>query len=120
MDLLLGTDGDLVFDNEAVTVTTSKTEAIAQKLSIKLRTFLGEWFLNTSLGVPYFQEVFGKTKSKAAIDIIFRKQISEDEDVVAITEFSSTLESDRSYSLSFRVRTISGETTDTINVEIGA
>lgn len=119
MDLLLDSTGDMVFDNTAITVTTDKAEAVAQKLTIKLRTFLGEWFLDTSQGVPYLQEVFGKAKSKAAIDIIFRQQISEDADVVAITEFNSTLGVDRSYSLTFKVKTTTGQTTDAISVNVG-
>lgn len=126
MDMLLDNDplsptyGDLIYDNSSVTVTSSQAESVAQKLTIKLRTFLGEWFLNTANGVPYYQQIFGKVRSKAAIDSIFMEKIAEEPDVVELVEFTSEISNDRTYTISFRVRTTLGQITDQINISVGA
>lgn len=121
MDLLVDQDtGDLVYDNTKVTVTEEQRQSVAQKLQIKLQTFLGEWFLNTASGIPYYEQIFGKVRSKSSIDLIFQQKILEEPDVVEITEFTSEITSGRSYNLSFRVRTTLNQITNNINIEIGA
>lgn len=126
MDMLLDNDplsptyGDLIYDNSSVTVTGSQAEGVAQKLTIKLRTFLGEWFLNTANGVPYYQQIFGKVRSKATIDSIFIEKIVEEPDVAELVEFTSEISNDRTYTISFRVRTSLGQITDQVNISVGA
>lgn len=121
MDILLDEEThDVAFSNTEITVTTEQKQSVAQLLKIKLFTFSGEWFLDTANGVPYYQQIFGKVRSKEAIDAIFRAKISEEVDVLEITEFDSTLSDDRTYTLSFRVRTTLGQVTDNIQIEIGA
>lgn len=126
MDMLLDNDplsptyGDLVYDNSSATVTSSQADGVAQKLTIKLRTFLGEWFLDTDAGIPYYQQIFGKVRSKAAIDSIFIEKISEEPDVAEIIEFTSTINSGRTYEIRFKVRTNLGQITDSITVSVGA
>lgn len=103
--------GDLVFINGQSPVQTGQGDDVAQRLFIKLRTFKGEWFLNTEIGVPYFQSIFGKNRSKSSVDMIFQEQIMSERGVLEITEFNSLLDNARrTYSLSFRVRTEQGET----------
>ena len=126
MDIFIENDptslnfGDVVYDNTTVTVTGSSAESVAQRLTVKLNTFLGEWFLNTTTGVPYYQQIFGKVRSKAAIDIIFQQQISSEPGVLEITDFFSDISSGRTYSLSFRVRTTQNQITETITINVGA
>lgn len=126
MDMLLDNDplsptyGDLIYDNSSVTVTGNQAGGVAQKLTIKLRTFLGEWFLNTATGVPYYQQIFGKVRSKATIDSIFIEKIVEEPDVAELVEFTSEILNDRTYTISFRVRTTLGQITDQVNISVGA
>jgi len=80
-------------------------------LKIRLQSFLGEWFINTVYGVPYFQRLLGqKQTSKAAADLIFQQQILAEEGVKEIVTFNSTFVN-RKYSLSFSVRVVTGEVT---------
>jgi hypothetical protein len=44
--------GDFVFVTEELQV--------AQAVETTLRSFIGEWFLDTSFGVPYFQSILGQ------------------------------------------------------------
>lgn len=120
MDILLGEDGDAVFVNGQTKVTTSKAESVQQRLLITLKTFLGEWFLDTSIGVPYFEQVFGKMSSKSGVDLIFQQKIQDDPGVAEILEFYSEANSaTRTYTVSFKVLTNQGVTTDLIQLSFG-
>lgn len=120
MDILLDeATHDIVFLNDGNTpVTVDVSDGLKQRLKIKLLTFRGEWFLNTNYGTPYFQEIFGKKRKKATVDAIFRRLILEDSDVSNMLEFSSEL-TNRRYSLSFKVRSVSGTTLEIEELEVG-
>lgn len=120
MDILLDeTSHDAVFVNGATPVTENIADGLKQRLKIKLLTFKGEWFLDTNEGTPYFQQILGKRRSKSTVDIIFREIIQNDSDVISILRFSSSLSSDRRYSLSFTVKSRTGETVEINNLEVG-
>lgn len=120
MDILLDeATHDIVFENGATPVTGSIADGLKQRLKIKFLTFKGEWFLNTNYGTPYYQQIFGKGRSKASIDIIFRQLIAEDADVESILSFESSLSSDRTYSLSFSVKSRTGETVEIEELQVG-
>lgn len=113
MDLLLDRDThDMVFVNGATPTTQDIRDVVAQRLKISLSTFLGEWFLDQDVGIPYFQRVFGKQRSKSTVDAIFQAKILEDEDVIQMLSYDSTLDgATRTFSLTFKVLTVAGETT---------
>jgi hypothetical protein len=120
MDILLDElTHDAVFTNGATPVTSSISGGLKQRLKIKLLTFTGEWFLDVNYGTPYFQEIVGKNRSKATIDIILRDVISADKDVIDITRFESTLSTDRVYSLNFSVKSRDGTTIEITELEVG-
>jgi len=117
MDLMLDEEThDIVFINGVSPVVSEARQDLAQRLKIRLLTFKGEYFLNLDTGVPYYQSVVGKQRSKAAVDAIFQEQILSEPDALEITQFESSINSaTRQYSLTFRVRTDSG-TTDPITI----
>lgn len=123
MDLLLDNSptspsyGDLTFKNGSLTpdfTTQSRTEVVAQRLWIRLRTWRTEWFLDEAYGVPYWN-ILGKKLSKAQVDLIFQREILAEAGVTEITAFESSIKN-RQYSMSFRVRVSTGDETDTITV----
>lgn len=121
MDLLLDRDThDIVFVNGECPVTQLLTDVVAQRLKITLYTFLGEWFLDTTIGVPYFQQIFGKVRSKATVDLIFQQIIANDKDVIEILSFESELENGtRGYSMTFQVRVKDNTASLPITIDIG-
>lgn len=122
MDLLLDTDtGDMVYVNGGCPVTQLTGDVVAQRLRITLYTFLGEWFLDTTVGVPYFQQIFGKLRSKASVDLIFQQIITTDPDVIEILTFESTLDKTaRGYSMTFQVRVADNTASLPITINVGA
>lgn len=124
MDLLLERDnnkanfGDLIFTNGSCPTTTEFTDAVAQKVFILLRTFQSEWYLNTTTGIPYLQEILGKKVSKGTIDRIIQQKILQEEGVASIESYISTLGGNRVYSATMRIKTTQGTTfSETVNVE---
>lgn len=96
-DLKLGTTNDLVINGGDLVLTTTKTEIAAQTLGITLKTFRGEWFLNSQFGVPYLQEIVGVAKKKEVVDRIFLAEIARNIYVDNINSYRSTYDRDDRY-----------------------
>lgn len=69
-DFLLNECGDLDLTNGRVTIVGG-ADAVRQRWLIHIRTFLGEWFLNENIGVPYIQRLFKKELSRQNVKQIF-------------------------------------------------
>ena len=111
MDLLLDpVTHDIIYINGKTLVTQSKADVVAQRLKIKLSTFLGEWFLDLDVGIPYFQQILNKIRNKSTVDTIFQKAIMEDPDVIEMISYTSDLDGrTRTFSLDFAVRVENNE-----------
>ena len=117
MDILLNDDHDISFNGKDFKLTASVDQSLAQRLKIKLLTFYGEWFLDSTEGIDYYGSIFGKNRSKQAIDTLFMNKILEEDDVTAISSFESSINKEtREYSLSFSVLTT--DTSEAIPVGI--
>jgi hypothetical protein len=113
------TTHDCVFINGPLTasgITHPFTETVGQRLKIMLLTYMGEWFWDTTYGIPYYQRLLGiKQTSKASIDLIFNQKILEEPGVKEIVSFKSTFVN-RVYSLTFQVKVVDGTITSPIVV----
>jgi len=56
-------------------VLTDGVEAVSQALDVRLQFFLGEWFLDTRLGVPYFEKILGQKPRLLVVKQIYRDAI---------------------------------------------
>jgi hypothetical protein len=112
MDIRLGKDGDAVFINGPLSlegVTHFAQDVVAQRLVIRLKTFLGEWFIDTTYGLPYFERILTKNVSKTTVDNILRENIFDEPGVLEIQKFTSEFNAAaRTYSCSFTVLTREG------------
>lgn len=124
MDILINTSrisptfGDSVWRNGPLRkeeTTQPFTQTVAQRLMIRLQTFEGEWFMDTTYGVPYWQRILGKKPTQSAVDQILQQEILEENGVKELTYFQSSFQN-RIYSASFKVRVVTGEETDLINI----
>ena len=58
---------DLCKDASGNIAMASNPYALAQNAATAIRTFLGEVWYNTSLGIPYFQNILGKQLSPSYV-----------------------------------------------------
>lgn len=73
-NLKLDADGDITLENGNLAFVAD-AEALEQKIDCALALFQGEWFLDETVGVPYFQSILGKGRSLSVIREIFRTQL---------------------------------------------
>lgn len=107
-DLLQDTYGDLEFTNNSLTFVEGADEVV-QRLRQRLRSFLGEWFLNTSLGIPYLQEILKKNPQHGIVDAILKKHILNTPGVIKLLEYSYVVDSSaRTSTLTFKVLSVDG------------
>ena len=82
-DLKLNGNHDLDLSNLTL---TDGAERVRQQIKVTLLTFLGEWFLNTDHGVPYFEQILKKAPSRAAIEAVIRAKVKDVPGVVSVSE----------------------------------
>jgi hypothetical protein len=78
------------------------TDAIAQALSIRLKTLAGEWFLDTRVGIPYLTDILGKNVNER----LLRKTVTEEvKSLLGISDIKDLVvqagQSNRSISIHF-------------------
>lgn len=116
MDLALDENGDLALSGGDL-VLLEGAEEVAQRLRIRLRLFLGEWFLDASAGMPYFQRILGHKIAEPALLSILREQILDTPGVESIESLTAHLDgARRNMQVRFRVTTADGETVEGMEV----
>jgi hypothetical protein len=95
-------DGDVSFKAGQLVLTNTMQDKVRQRLYVRLKTFLGTWAYNLDYGTDYFGSVFGKGRTKSAVDSIMRIEIMKEKYVETLTSFSSKLVG-RKYTLTFSV-----------------
>lgn len=88
---------------------TAGSEAVRQHLKQRLQTFLGEWFLDARIGVPYYEHVLVKNPDPIVLDTIFKSVILNTPGVEKLNQFDIDVESStRTMTLIFSVETAAG------------
>lgn len=75
-DVALSKTNDLVLIDGA--------ERIRQQIKVTLLTFFGEWFLDTTFGVPYFEVILIKNPRRAEIENVLRQKVRDVPGVSAV------------------------------------
>lgn len=92
MDLLLdNTTWDLVTDATDLQLVDD-AEAIRQHLIQRLKTFMGEWFLDLRIGIAYRQQVMVKNPDPIVLDSLFKAEIIATPGIVELTEFGLAMD----------------------------
>ncbi len=118
VDLLLDEDGDLVVSDDLR--LSSGLSAVSQSVRIRLQTFMGEWFLDLSLGVPYYQSLLGHRFSVETAQDVFRKEILASRGVSSVTKLEVSFDAAaRRMSVYFEADTIHGSLSDNVSAVIG-
>lgn len=107
----LNDNGDIEVDNSGkMLLLNTYQELVKQRLDIKLKTFKGEWWLDTTFGIPYRdtgdgKAIIGKGYTQKDVDAIYIAAIKEDRDVQRIDSFNSEYDKiQRIYNVRFEVK----------------
>lgn len=75
--------GDLALVN-GTTVQISGAAYATQRIGVCLDIFLGEWFLNVLVGMPYFRDVLVHSPNAEVVKSVFRKAIMNTPGIVSV------------------------------------
>lgn len=116
VDLEIGDDNDLVFYEDGPRFV-SGLAGVRQNIRTALQLKLGEWFMDTSLGVPWFQELLGDASKGSDRDAKIRTALTREilsvPDIQSITSLSMSFDNrGRKMTIEFTVKcafgTVSG------------
>ena len=112
MTAILTVDNDLAIEkNNLVLTDNNSDQEIEQRIRQNLLTYLGEWFLDTSIGVPYLQVVYVKGVAPILVEAAFKDVITETPGVLSLTRFDpiELNSATRQLTINFAVRTINNQ-----------
>ena len=94
-------------------------DKVAQQIKINLLSFLGEWFLDNTYGVPYLEDILVKNPRMSAVETIFRSHINSVPNVIRITSFSMDWNRrERTLRIDFACDTDLGPIQDSVKLEM--
>jgi len=111
-DLKQSINGDLEFTNNALTIVDAENE-VKQRLAQRLRTFFAEWFLDNTIGLPYYEDIFIKNPNAGLVEALLKTEIIDTPGVLELLSFEIDIDkATRKLTVSFMVRATTG------NVEV--
>ena len=114
IDLAFGNDGDLVVKDYDISFLNGVNQ-IVQNCAIRLKFFLGEWYLDINAGIPYYQDFFIKAPNQIRIESLLIQEIINTEGINEVTSFTSDFDSElRRFPVIFSATTDEG----LVNLEI--
>jgi hypothetical protein len=102
----LSPSGDYTFGTGLQNYLVDSPQAVAQCVYTALRLLLGEWFLDTTKGVPWLTKVIG-FGTESTQDIVIQNAILGVQGVTGILSYNST-RTGTDFSVSVAVNTIYG------------
>jgi len=104
----LNHDYDLQINSNGLLDLIDNKAQLAQKLTQRLKMFYGEWFLDTTRGVPYFGNILGERNENNIVVKLLTDEISKESEVTNVFNINSSL-INRKFSYSCDILSIYGE-----------
>ena len=84
---------DLDLSSSGLALTDDASgETATQAVGVRLKLILGEWFLDTRLGVDYFGTAFVKNQNPAAIEAMIQAAILDTPGIARIVSYSQAFD----------------------------
>lgn len=110
--------GDIQLQENSI-FFVEEVAAVVQEVSIKFQMFYGEFFLDTTLGMPWFQDILVKAPSFAVIQEVCKNCILQTPGILTLNSFDLDLNAaDRSAALSFNATATDGVINFTQQIEL--
>ena len=99
------TTHDLIYTGTDL-LMVDELDQVEQSLKERLLFYRQEWFLDTTIGIPFYDEVLVKNPNIPNIENIIKAEIMDTPGALELLSFKSEFDSQsRSYSVSFSLRT---------------
>lgn len=116
-DLKLDDNHDLLIRDGRLVLVEGANQT-AQQIKIALLTFFGEWFMDTSIGLPYLSDVLIKNSAQTKLESIIRFEILKVKNVAKIKSLKLVINrKERILNIQFEVQTSRGSIKDEIGVK---
>lgn len=79
---------DLFFRDDGSLAIVTGAEAVGQHVRQRIKTFQGEWFLDTRVGVPWLDQIFAKAYDPVLAESVVKGCILDTDGVTGIESFS--------------------------------
>lgn len=79
---------DLYLDESGSLAVVRNTEAVGQHVRQRLMTYLGEWFLDRFVGVPWIRDIVGHGYDPVMAESVLKAEILDTDGVTEINSFS--------------------------------
>jgi|APSaa5957512622_1039677.scaffolds.fasta_scaffold401445_1 hypothetical protein len=107
-DLKLDSNGDLDLQDYDL-VGVAGVDEVQQHLTVGLRLFRGEWYLDEAAGVPYYRDVLIGAPNIRLVESLFRIEIMSTAEVERLNSFEMTYDrSARTLAVDFECTTSEG------------
>lgn len=108
--LAVDENNDLYLDARGNIASVSNLEALRQKIRQRLKLFLSEWFLDTTRGVPYFQNILGEDINQSLAAQILTTEILKEPAVTQVKNVNFGLnDNTRQFKYSAQVDSLYGQ-----------
>ena len=95
---------DIETENNNLRFTKNVTEWLSAKIEARLKTFYREWFVNQTIGVPYFEKILKKQVDINNVQVILSDVIKQTTGVDELLEFEIDYDgTTRKYFYTFKV-----------------
>ena len=102
--------GKFVISPQGDFVLTTGTDAVTQYIAQVLKTFLEEWFLDQTIGLPYYEQLLKKNPDQTTIESIIKSAILDCPGMLELNSFSLTADTpNRALNVSFTGTCEAGE-----------
>ena len=103
----LDADGDMTLGHGSSDFLANSPEAVAQNVMTRLQLWQGTWFIDTTEGTPWAQEVLGK---RDVAEAVIRSRILGTPGVISINSFESIFDPDaRTLTVQAQINTAYGQ-----------
>lgn len=85
-------DGEPILDPEGNIKVIEGVESLAENVDQRLQLFKGKYFMETTAGVPYFEEIITKPVDPGLAASVLNAEISKEPEVTSIGNVSASLD----------------------------
>ena len=115
----LDENGDYTFGAGPANFLVNTPATVAQSVLTRLRLWQGEWFLDTTVGTPWLQQILDTGRGKALRDLAIQTRVLSTHGVTGINTYASTIDpKTRNMAIEMTITTIYGSTLEPIEVTL--